>query len=409
MGDSQREERIQIIDALRGFALAGILLVHMVEQFLGAQPSDAMMSEMFRGTADQVLAGLLEILVRGKFLALFSFLFGLSFFIQMDRATDRSKTFHGRFLWRITLLLIIGYAHSLFYRGDILTIYAMLGFLLVPFYAVRTRVLLAVAALLLLGAGRYAVFAISGGETIMPYGDFSPELPHNQAYYAALLSGSLLDVFASNAWLGHMSKLEFQVTLSGRLFLTFAFFLLGLWAGRVSLFEKREEWHGLFKRALWAGLAASVAFLGLTIVLFSTLSAGNGMPVFDSWHSMFARSSYDLFNLAVTVVILCTFVLAYNRPRGERFLAQLAPYGRTALTNYLLQTVIGTFVFYNWGLGYLGKLSNTEAFGIALVVLVLQVLASRWWLKQFRYGPVEWLWRSGTRLEWQPLAGRAVS
>ena len=403
MVDSPRDERIQIIDALRGFALAGIVLVHMVEQYLGAQPTEAMMSAMMRGIPDQVIAGLLELFFRGKFIALFSFLFGLSFFIQMDRAADSGAHSRTRFVWRITLLLLIGYVHSLFYRGDILTIYAMLGFVLVLFYGAGNRVILAVAALLLAGAGRYAVFAIGGGDAVVPYGDGSPELPYNQAYYNAVLSGSLLDVFSANAWYGHLGKLEFQINVSGRWFLTFAYFLLGLWAGRLRLFEKRQAWHGRFRKALWVALAACLAFFIMTAVLFSTLTGGNAMPVFDSWHSTFALASLDLFNAALSAVILCSFVLIYNRPGGERALGKLAPYGRMALTNYILQTVIGTFIFYNWGLGYLGQLSNTEALGIALIVFVLQALASAAWLRHFRYGPVEWLWRSGTRMGWQPL------
>ncbi len=400
--------RIEIIDAFRGFALAGIVLVHMVEQYLAAPPPPELQSGMVQGPVDQVVAGLLEVFVRGKFFALFSFLFGLSFFLQMDRAARRGIDFQGRFIWRLTLLFAIGYLHSMFYRGDILTIYAILGLFLVPFHRVRTPVVLAVAGLLILGVGRLAVFALDGGDTMFPQGDFAPELPHNRVYFDALLSGSLLEVFSLNAWQGHMAKLEFQLNVFGRWYLTFAFFLLGLWAGRVRLFEKLDEWQRAIKKALWASLAACIVFLFATGLLFSGLADGSNQPSFRSWRAMAALTSYDLFNFTLATVILCGFLLVYRRARGQRVLVRLAPYGRTALSNYFMQTLIGTFLLYHWGLGYLGKFSNTAMVGIGVAVIALQVYASMVWLRHFHYGPIEWLWRCGTRLSWQPLLKKGV-
>jgi uncharacterized protein len=401
-------QRIHIIDAFRGFALAGVVLVHMVEQYLAAAPTEALRAVMIQDSADGLIEFLLMILVRGKFFAMFSFLFGLSFFIQMDRAANRGVNYHGRFLWRVTLLLLIGYAHSLFYRGDILTIYAMLAFLLVPFYGASNKVVLWVAALLLLGAGRFVVFAFASGETIIPYGAGLPELPHNIAYLDAVLSGSLADVFAANAVFGHLAILEFQLNYSGRFYLTFGFFLLGLWVGRIRLFEKLDEWHASIRRALKYGIILTVVFLVSTFLLFGVATGGSGEVVkFDTWLLMLALSSLDLFNLSFAAVMLCAFVLIYSGNTGERVLGKLAPYGRMALSNYVMQTLIGTFLLFNFGFGLLGELSNTQALGIAVVLIVTQIWLSNVWLKWFRYGPIEWLWRSGTKWSWQPLARQA--
>jgi uncharacterized protein len=393
--------RIHIIDAVRGFALTGIVLAHMVEQYLGTMPTEVISNGMRQGPMDGLVEALVFLLVRGKFFALFSFLFGLSFFIQMDRAARNGVDYGGRFLWRITLLLVIGYVHSLFYRGDILTIYAMLAFFLVPFYRVSNRVLLAVAAILLAGAGRYIVFAVNGGETILPHGGFEADTPANIAYFDALLSGTLFDVFSQNAVLGHLSKLEFQLNVFGRLYLTFGFFLVGLWVGRVRLFERLDECHAAIKKTLKISAALSILFLVLTVVLFAV--SGEDVQ-FDNWRVMFALTGMDLFNTSLAVVLLCAFVLIYRRPAGERVLGKLAPYGRMALSSYVMQTLVGTFVFYHFGLGLLGELSNTQALGIAIAVIALQVWLSTAWLRRFRYGPIEWLWRSGTRLSWQRLA-----
>lgn len=399
-------QRIDVIDALRGFALAGIVLVHMVEQYLGTMPPPEL-AEVFRqGLADQVIQGFLDLFFRGKFFAIFSILFGLSFFIQMDRAASRGVRFHGRFVWRVLLLLFIGYAHSLFYRGDILTIYAILGLFLVLFYRVQSTLILALAGAIFVGLGRYAVFALYGSDTILPYGDFSPQAPHNVAYFAALTSGSLWDVFASNAWHGHMSKMEFQINVFGRWYLTFAFFLVGLWLGRTRLFENLDERHAAIKTMMWRSLAGAIVALVAMIFLFSQSLDPDGQPDFTRWLAMFALTAMDIFNLFLTALIICGFLLAWSRPRGERLLGRLAPYGRMALSNYFLQTVFGTFILYHWGLGLLGTLSNSDAFVIAIAVLALQVAVSTVWLQRLRYGPLEWLWRCATYMHWQPLVKR---
>lgn len=84
-------------------------------------------------------------------------------------------------------------------------------------------------------------------------------------------------------------------------------------------------------------------------------------------------------------------------------MGRLAPYGRTALSNYFIQTLLGTFILYNWGLGFIGEFSNTQTLLIALGIIGVQVALSDWWLKHYRFGPLEWLWRSGTYLQWQPM------
>lgn len=397
-------QRLHIIDAFRGFALIGVVLVHMVEQYLAAAPSEELRAVMVKGPMDEVIEFLLQLLVRGKFFAMFSFLFGLSFFIQMDRAASRDVNYQGRFLWRVTLLLLIGYLHSLFYRGDILTIYAMLSFLLVPFYRAGNKTLWVVSFVLLTGAGRYVAFALNGGETIIPFGAGEPHLPHNAAYLDAVTSGSLLDVFASNAVFGHLAKLEYQLNINGRFYLTFAFFLLGLWVGRIRLFERLDEWQGAVKRILKYGIGMTLVFFLMIILLFGAASDETGMiEKMDTWLLMFAMTSIDLFNFSLAVVMLCTFILVYRRKGEKSFLNKLAPYGRMALTNYIAQTLIGTFLLFNWGLGFIGEVSNSQVLAMAVLIISAQVWASAVWLRHFRYGPIEWLWRSGTKLSWQPM------
>lgn len=396
-------DRINVIDSFRGFALAGIVLAHMIEHYTSGMPPPELAASFVEGPLDQVIQGLMFIFVMGKFFAMFSFLFGLSFFIQMDRAAKRDIDFRGRFIWRLTILLLIGYVHSLFYRGDILTIYAPLGFLLVLFYNIRSNILLVLVAIMLVGAGRYTVFALFGGDAFLPYGEGTPDLPHNAAYFDALLNGSLRDVFAANAIHGHLAKMQFQIGHFGRWYLTFAYFLLGLLAGRYRLFVRLDDLHEPIKKTLWLAIACTLGLLFLNAVLFSQISVEGKGPQFDNWLAMFALTALDLYNVSLTIVFVCSFVLIYKRPAGGRILGKLAPYGRTALSNYFIQTLLGTFILYNWGLGFLGELTNTQALLIALGIIGIQIVLSDWWLKHFRFGPLEWLWRSGTYFQWQPL------
>ena len=177
------KKRIEIIDALRGFSLAGIVIVHMVENYIAAPTPEGALDATHTGVLDYVVDGFIMILLRGKFFALFSFLFGLSFFIQMDSAHQKGEDFRWRFLWRLLLLFAIGYLHHLFYRGDILTIYALLGVFLVPFYKVRNPLILGTAAVLFLGLGRYVIFMITGGDNLFVSGGFDPNSPEIVTYF----------------------------------------------------------------------------------------------------------------------------------------------------------------------------------------------------------------------------------
>ena len=154
------------------------------------------------------------------------------------------------------------------------------------------------------------------------------------------------------------------------------------------------------KSVMWWSLGIFVVSFGLGGLLFSMLGPN---PAFDNWTAMLALTAMDINNIGMTGIILAGFVMIYQRAGGRKWLASFAPYGRTALTNYVIQSIIGTFIFYGWGMGYLAELRNIYTFLMAFAIIGLQMIISKWWLNKFYYGPFEWIWRSLTHMKLYPL------
>ena len=395
---NQNNKRLVLVDAIRGFALAGVCLVHMTEQYLGGPTPEGFM-EGINGIPDMVVDGLIAFFIRGKFFALFSLLFGLSFSIQMASAAARGQDFSWRFLWRAVLLFGIGYVHQLFYRGDVLTIYALLTPFLIPFHKLNNQWLLGVAAICFLSVPRLIAYGLIGTDSLFGLeSGFRTEA--ETAYFEAIDAGGLSEVMSLNGGYGMLFKMDFQLLAFGRFYLTFGYFLLGLWAGRMGLFKGLEQHLKFTNKIFKKSLLAMGLFLALTAAVLITAP----QPLdFTQWHHVIGINVMDWLNLAMTAAITTGIILLYRKARWQKRLNFFSAYGRMALTNYLLQSLIGTFFFFSWGLGYLGQVRSSFLFLLAIVLITLQCLFSQWWLKRFKYGPVEWLWRCGTYLKWQPF------
>src|SRR5579859_7920124 len=210
-----KRDRIEIIDILRGFALLGIIIVHFTEQYYAGQPPASHERLGSSGIADGIVQGFSGIFVQGKFFMIFSFLFGLSFFIQLDKSSG-SPSFLLRFAWRLIVLFAIGFLHHLHYRGDILTIYAVLGFGLLLFYRLPDKALLILALFLVfnipsLGVRLYEGVYGNGGN---PFG--SSDQKQLQQYFETLKSGSYFNILNANLH-EFKFKFDFQVA-SGRIY-----------------------------------------------------------------------------------------------------------------------------------------------------------------------------------------------
>lgn len=382
--------RIDAVDALRGFALTGIVFAHMLEQYIAA-PRPAEVWGVTSNLLDNIIMGIDNIFIVGKFFSIFSLLFGISFAIMMNKAAEKGNNFSGRFLWRLAVLAIFVFVHSLIYRGDILLVYVSIGLSLPLFYRMPTKWLWTIAILLFLGLGRYLFFAVFGVATFLSY-ENTPTSPVVATYVELLKSGTFIDIVKENLAHGFSSKFDFQITAFGRGYLTLGYFLVGIIIVRTHFLQNLVDYKARIKKTMWQALGAAIIFIPLLMSAFTLMP----QPIdFATWFFAFCYTLYDLMNIAVTVFILCGFLLLYLR-NPDGWLKSFTFYGKMALSNYILQSIIGTAIFYGWGLGLLGQLHDTYTFLFCFVIIFIQIRFSVWWLSVCQYGPLEWLWRCAT-------------
>ncbi|MFY0687006.1 MAG: DUF418 domain-containing protein [Cyclobacteriaceae bacterium] len=392
--------RLHMVDALRGFSLAGVALVHMTEQYVAGPQPEGFMSGI-NSIPDHIVSGLIQLIFVGKFFALFSILFGLSFFIQMESADRKGQSFAIRFLWRATLLFGIGYTHQLFYRGDILTIYAMLTPFLIPFYRLSNKAIFITAMACFIGIPKFISYAVFGNESLFGLPSFiSGPSELEQVYFDTISTGTISEVFGLNAVYGMKTKMDFQLMFFGRFYYSFGYFLIGLLIGKMGFFHDVGKHKKFIQEILkWSAVGAFVS-IGIGIGVFSQAS----QPIdFSSWLHVLAMNFMDWANLCLAMVILSGFVLLYQKSRWQKFQNFFIPYGRMALSNYLFQALIGTYLLFGWGLGYIGQIRTAHLALAAIALVVLQTLISKLWLSKFKYGLLEWVWRCGTHLKLYPL------
>ncbi|MCU0451362.1 MAG: hypothetical protein MUC97_16230 [Bernardetiaceae bacterium] len=245
--------RLLLVDSLRGFALLGILIAHITLWFDGGPLPAHVYQKYTEDPASTVAMVLLEVLFRGKFFGIFSFLFGLSFALQLLGSARKGQPFAGRFAWRQGLLGLIGLGHSLHWQGDILSIYALLGFGLLASYRLPDRWLLGLALALVFNLPLRLTELAWHLAQVEPPAMFSDQ--ETEQNFAVLMGRDYWELLRVNFWaIG--TKFRYQV-LSGRLFITLGFFLLGLYAGRKQFFQSFPDNLPFFRQvARWGGWVA---------------------------------------------------------------------------------------------------------------------------------------------------------
>lgn len=394
-------KRYIILDALRGFALLGICLANFPEfslySFLSAQEAAALQTPEL----DRTLRWLLAFFVDGKFYTVFSLLFGIGFSIILEHATGEGGRGLKVFYRRMLCLLAIGLVHLwLLWSGDILTLYALLGMLLPLWRRCSDRGLLRWAGFFLLLP--VAVDAVVQLGQFRPAGWFHDRQWAVCARYGiteANFAGWLRDCDSYRGVLQFLHQGGFERMTEfidgNRYFKVLGLFLLGYYAGRNRFYARLGELRPLLRRIVRTGFA-----LGIPLSALYAWSGMNGRPWGLAAHTALYTGSVFPMGLAY-VAGLC---LLYLRSEDGGIWRALAAPGRMALSNYLFQTLCGMVIFYGGvGFGLGAGLSLSFVLPIAAGVWLLGMALSAAWLRHFRFGPVEWLWRMLTYGQRLPL------
>jgi uncharacterized protein len=391
-------QRIDAIDMLRGFAIFGMLLVNMMV-FSGAG-----WSEEFTGITDRTAYYVIDIVAGGKFLRLFTFLFGLGFAMQLQRAASNGVRFSSIYGRRILGLFVIGVIHALLISWtDALLAYAILACALVLFWKARPRVILVAAAICLLIPMTFAIVdshvtTIRQQDPAVAQEMKQAETEQAAAYQEWLEAPNDADYKTMLAtrwsfWRYVLTSPDWYASLLGN---EFVMFLLGLYVGRRRFFEDIHAYLPSVRRMFpWLlALGAGVTGIGYGLQVAEVVS--------ERW--------VPLVNLLLTVgaMLLSTayalvIIRASVSRAWQRYLRPLADAGRMALTNYLMQSVICTFIFFEYGLGLFGQVGPAAGLVLTMGIFAGQVPLSIMWLSRARFGPVEWLWRSATYGRFQTL------
>jgi uncharacterized protein len=399
-------ERHAILDVLRGFALYGVLLANLVWLTTDMVLVDARLQQLPTAPLDPIARALVAFFIDGKFYTLFAFLFGLGFSLQMQRVAMRCARLMSLYARRLTVLLLIGAMHvPLIWYGDILMLYASAGFALLLFCQARPTARLLVLALVLALFAR-ATFTAYHAVTKPPeisqgVSTAEKDAATKEARLAALLSG-YPRVIREN-----LTIYRNEMFVRGFLWLAlpqiFARFLFGLYVGKRGVVGRVAEFVPLMRRALPWLVGAAVIGNGVGLG-HRWFEHERGMELSASWWAIGTIPLAEAGILALSAAYVCSIcLLFYSSTRWHTRLSPLAPVGRMALTNYLTQSMLYLVLFTGAGLGLLGSVGPTICIVLSVAIFVAQIAVSGWWLRRYRFGPAEWVWRTLTYGKLQPM------
>lgn len=379
-----KHKRVDVADVLRGFAVMAIILLHSIEHFNFYQFPDPSTRGDFLPFLDKAIWDGLFFAFGGKAYAIFALLFGFSFFIQDDNQRMKGNDFRLRFCWRLVLLFLIAQLNAAFFTAEVLVLYSLVGFVLVAVCRLSTKTLVALAAIFMLQP--VCIYHIAKAVSDPSY--TVPSLGTG-AYWAATYamqdSGSFLETVKVNLWEGQLASLGWAWE-NGRMFQTASLFILGMLIGRNGWFHKEnlEKWQ----KTLAVALLLFFPLHGLCNMIGNYISN----PAILSQLHLILKS---LANVCFMAILVCGVIIGYYcTTRLRRLLSKLIPYGRMSMTNYVTQGIIGSAIFYNWGLHLHAGTFESELIGIG--IFLIQLCFCRWWLKARSHGPFEYVWKRAT-------------
>lgn len=370
-------------------ALFGILAANM-RGFFAPESVYGNIKLLFHSRADLIAQGFIDIFIQGKFVTLFSFLFGLGFAVQLTRAEARGARFMSFYPRRLVALALFGLIHGLLiWWGDILLSYALAGALLLRFRnSTQKKVIwwaggiFAVPVVVI--TGFYVAYLLGLRKTGM--GGEPPDMAKIQAVIATYSHGSVPQILRENLalWKEALPALGFAGYALG-------LFLLGLWVWRSGLVERLDEYKPLLKR-----VCAWCLPIGITLNALVVLVQSRAVPGKPTLMGYVANVVFFPAAHVLSAGYAAGLAVLIQDPAWLRRLSPFAAVGRMALTDYLTQSVVCTVFYYNYTTGLYGRVGPAMGLIPTVVLYGAQVVFSNWWLRQYRFGPMEWLWRGMT-------------
>jgi uncharacterized protein len=386
---SIKAPRIEVVDALRGFAIMSIMFLHNIEHFDYYYLPEYLPAWI--KSLDKVIWDTLFFLFGGKSYAIFALLFGFSFYIQNDNQERIGNDFRLRFLWRLVLLLGFGIINTIFYEGDILMLYAALGVVLIPVSRWNDKAVFITAVILMLQPLEWIKSFY-----ILMHPEYVPAPKLSNTYFGMMgeyLKGtSFIDHAVGNLKIGRLASVLWSWE-NGRFFQAPALFMFGMLIGRRKLFIASAENDLFWKKAL---LFSFLLFLPLFSFRFFSSQIIDNKPLLSSLSVIVNSWS----NFAFMMLMVAGFELLYQKETVQNVLARLIPFGKMSLTNYIMQSIVGSFIYYRYGLGLVEYTGATYSLLIGIVLFLLQLWFCKWWLKNHRQGPLEYIWHKAT---WVPF------
>lgn len=381
---AEKNSRIEVVDALRGFAVMAIILVHNLEHFIFPVYPDS--SPGWLNALDQGIFNVTFSLFAGKAYAIFALLFGFTFYIQTNNQRKVGKDFGYRFLWRMVLLVGFATLNAAFFpAGDVLLLFAVVSLVLFLTRNWSDRAILITSIVFLLQPVEWCHY-VAG---LFCPGYQLPDLKVGEMYAEVAeytKAGDLGAFLLGNITLGQEASLLWAVN-AGRFFQTAGLFLLGFYIGRRQWFAVSE---GNSRRWVKILAVSAVAFAPL-YTLRELVMQGDDIvrqtvgTVFDMWQK-----------LAFTLVLVSSFVLLYQRKAFSAKVSGLRFYGKMSLTNYITQSVMGAVVYFPIGFYLAPYCGYTVSLLIGIFTFLLQVRFCKWWLSRHRQGPLERVWHKWT-------------
>lgn len=408
----QTNERETFMDVLRGFAILGIFIANLGSGFSGYSESAQLSGPLLVPKLDHAMSFLHEMFIEGKFYSIFSLLFGWGIALQIKRGVDKGIDAVPTVRRRLVFMLLLGFIHLMIWPGDIVFFYALLGFLLLPLRKFSNKTLLITGGILVLSPILLYWLKMTFNQLNYPaqklqeigiWADtkLNPKLQNVNSmaeYMAVMKNASWLEILKGNM-AGFFYRYSYLFFVS-RIPKVLGMFLIGYVVGRTDFYKNIQQHKKILYWVIGIGL---VIGLPANYMLAHYMSNFEGDYFGLKINGFYETIAYAFGVAELAMVYVALFMLCFQTAAGKKILSVLAPVGKMAFSNYILQSLTGNFVFLGPGLGYSGQVGPFwyTIFGIGF--FIIQIILSTAWLKYFDYGPLEWLWRSATYKKWQPM------